>query len=160
MKSLLLIINIAVLIASCSLMSNSDSELRKVSDGLETLLDELPQVDGFDTIKTVQQEFSHTEYNLTCYYARANVALGAPISAPEALDSYTGALAAQGWVLEKNQHQSTRVLSKGSNALIVINLGEPGVELKNEVDIEKLGQIYKGLIFIRLDYMLPPRAEC
>jgi hypothetical protein len=32
--------------------------------------------------------------------------------------------------------------------------------LKNEVDIEKLGQMYKGLIFIRLDYMLPTRDEC
>ena len=153
----LLIISIAFLIGSCGLL---DKSLEEATVSLELAIDRLPKLEGFETIKINQEAFSHTEYGLTCYYARANIALGSSLPASDALEQYVEALQSQGWTPIGKQYQQTKTLVLGSNSLIEVYLGEPGIELKDDIDLEKLNQIYQSILFISLDYMLPNSTEC
>ena len=158
--SRLLIICIAFLSVSCVLLGQPDDTLEEATVGLELAVDQLPQLEGFETIKVIQEAFSHTEYGMTCYYARASIAVGASLPAPEALDQYVEALQSQGWVLTGTQYQQTKSLVLGSNSLIEIYFGEPGIELKDEIDLDELNRTYQSTLFIRLDYMMPNMDDC
>jgi hypothetical protein len=152
--------SIAFLIVSCVLLDKSDDTLEEAKIGLELAVDQLPKLDGFKTIKINQEAFSHTEYGLTCDYARANIAIGSSLPASDALDQYVEALQSDGWTLKKNQYQQTKSLAQGSNSLIVVYFGEPTIELKDDIDLERLKRSYQSIMFIRLDYMLPNSNEC
>ena len=156
----LLLISIAVLIGSCGLLDKQDNALEEVKVDLELAIDQVPKLEGFETIKINQEAFSHTEYGLTCYYARASIAIGSSLPASDALEQYVEALQSQGWTPIGKQYQQTKTLVLGSNSLIEVYLGEPGIELKDDIDLKKLEQSYQGILFMRLDYMLPNSTEC
>ena len=156
----LLLISIAFLIGSCGLLDKQDHALEEAKVDLELAIDQLPKLEGFETIKINQEAFSHTEYGLTCYYARASIAIGSSLPASDALEQYVEALQSQGWTPIGKQYQQTKTLVLGSNSLIEVYLGEPGIELKDDIDLEKLKQSYQGILFMRLDYMLPNSTEC
>jgi hypothetical protein len=158
--SRLLIVSIAFLSVSCGLLSKSYDTLDEAKDGMEQAVEQLPQLDSFETIKINQRVFSHTAYGLTCNYARASIAVGSSLPAPDALDQYVEALQAQGWTLTGTQYQQTKSLVVGSNSLVVIHFGYPAIELKDEIDLDELNQTYQSILYIRVDYMLPTRDEC
>jgi len=114
------------------------------------------------SVKIVYQEF-HSDENEDgpiCYYARAFVIVGTLLPETQALDTYTEKTQSLGWTPEGRQYEISRILIRGVNDRIVIGSGEPGVDIKDALDYDKLRETYRSIIFVRLDYMLPSRDEC
>ena len=149
---------IAILL--CSTVSCARSQRREARAGLDAAVTQLPKPAGFDTIKVVYREFRSTEYERKCFYARAYVIIGSSLPEVEALDVYVEKLEALGWVPREKQYKTTRVLRRGTHERIVIELGQPGVDIKDAVDYAQLRNTYPTIIFVRVDFMLPSRDEC
>ncbi len=163
MKRLILSL-IAISLLSLSLFGvlqiNSQWKKSQVHTGLEKLVNQLPTLETIDTPEVTYQEFSKSEYGLTCYYGRAYVILGTQQPLSEVLEAYLEELYVQGWHPEGYQYANTKILIRDDNDRLVISLTEPTIAIQDQTNYAKLKRVYKGIIFIRIDYMLPGRQEC
>ncbi len=132
---------------------------QEVKSGLEKLIDQLPEAENFDVVNIVRQEFSSSAYGITCYYARAYVIVGTPLSEVEALDSYTEKLHLQGWLPEGKQYETAKVVHRGVHDRVVVSSVKPDL-IDNAIDYTQLKGTYRSVIFIGLDYMFPSRDAC
>lgn len=139
---------------------NSQWKKSQVYSGVEELVNQLPTLETIDTLDVTYQEFSQSEYGLTCYYSRAYVTLGTQQPSSEVLEAYLEKLYVQGWHPEGNQYANTKTLIRYDNDRLVISLTKPAIVLQNQTNYAKLKQSYKAIIFIRIDYMVPSRQEC
>lgn len=148
------------LITACSNPINSSLNYQRARSGLEKLMTQLPQPEGFNVIKVIQQEFSDTAGGTTCNYARAHLVIGTSMLETEALDIYEQNLKTLNWISREQQYKTSRALYYGNNGRIVVRSGEPGVDVKDAVDYEQLRKTYQSVIFVRIDYMVPNREMC
>ena len=162
MKRPLWVLGIPLLLLTLVTCAQQISHLLKQQEaraGLDTLITQLPELADFDAVKIVRFEFSDTAYGKTCYYARSYVILGSSLSEAEALTIYARRLQTLGWV-PRDEPYDTSVLYGGLSALAIVTSGEPGADIKDALDYNQLRRIYRSVIFVRLDYMLPSRKEC
>jgi hypothetical protein len=141
-------------------VSCAQPQRREARAGLDAAVAQLPEPAGFDVIKVVYREFRSTEYERKCFYATAYVIIGSSLPELEALDVYAEDLQPLGWAPRDEQYNTTRVLRRGTYERIVIELGEPGVDIRDAVDYVQLRATSPTVIFVRLDFMLPSRDEC
>jgi hypothetical protein len=149
-----------IVVLLCLVLSCAGTELRKARSGAEASVAQLPDLAGFDRIKTVFREYPFTAYGDTCYYGTAHVIIGSSHSEADALDVYSRRLAVHGWVPEGKQYDDTRTLIRGAHERIVVRFGEPGVEIKDAVDYAQLRANYVSVVFVRLVFILPRRDGC
>src|SRR5574341_414748 len=93
------------LMVACVQQINHLLKQQEARAGLEELIAELPQIDGFDTIRIVNFDSSFTAYGKTCYYAIDYLVIGSTLSEREALDVYTERLKSSGWKSEDRQYE-------------------------------------------------------
>ena len=165
MKHLLWLTAIAVLLCVLVLLVQQVGHLqrqREARAGLDVVIAELPKPAGFDMIKIVYQEFYDDEHGSgpVCYYARAYIITGSSMSESDALATYAQSLQLQGWALEGEQYKTERGLIRGANERVVAHSGDPGVDIEDALDYAKLKEVYRSLIFVRVDYMIPSRDQC
>lgn len=147
-------------LTNCTLLEKR-AQQRKARQGLESLVaQDLPNLDQFELVKTVSLDFSMTAYGMTCYYARDYLIMGTSLPESEALEHYVEGLLPLSWTKEGEQYLTSKILIHGQNARIVVSHGEPGVDVDDAVDFERLSDIYQSILFVRVDYMLPARDGC
>lgn len=145
-------------ISSCVLLESE--EQRQARAGLKVAVEELPQISGFETVKTINEEFRSEEGEGRCYYARAHIIMGTSLPEIEALDAYVKALQSLGWVPSHKQYERARALKRGVHELIVVYSGEPGIETRDAVDYGHLRSIYRAVVFVTLNFEVPARDGC
>ena len=142
-----------------------EAELDQAKAGLDKAVAELPQYEQLDLVHSAELRWPHTEYRETCAYARAYFVFGTQLPVSDVLDMYTRELQTLGWVLETSPRErsymaSTRSFIRGDHELLVIETGRPGFAIEQDINYEKLRNIYASLPTIRIDYILPQREEC
>ncbi len=120
----------------------------QVHTGVEELISQLPTLETIDTLDVTYQEFSQSEYGLTCHYGRAYVILGTQQPLSEVLEAYLEKLYVQGWHPEGHQYANTKILIRYDNDRLVISLTEPTIVIQDQTNYAKLKRVYKGTIFI------------
>jgi hypothetical protein len=149
-----------ITILLCLVLSCAGTELRKARSGAEASVAQLPDLPGFDRIKTVFREYPSTVYGSGCYYGAAYVIIGSALPERDAITLYARKIRSLGWIDEGKQYDAERSLIRGAHERIVVRYGEPDVEIKDAVDYAQLRANYVSVIFVRLVFMLPGRDGC
>jgi len=148
------------LLMACAQQRSDEAMVEQARIGLDTALSQMPNLPEFVTVDTIAFQFSRTEHEQTCYYARGYLVLGASLQAAQALDLYVESLRLSGWDLDTRQYETSRLLSRGNNEWMEVRFGEPGVDIEAQIDYEQIQRTYNSVIFVRLDYVLPSVGNC
>lgn len=148
------------LLISCAQQRSEEAMVQQARVSLDTALTQMPSIREFVTIDTMAFQYSRTEGDQTCYYARGYIMLGSSLQTEQALDLYVENLRLSGWELSPRQYDISRLLWRGSNERIEVWFGEPGVDIENHIDYEQAQQDHISVIFVRLDYVLPTVENC
>lgn len=136
--------------------------LRQARAGLDAAMAQLPEPDGFSVLTVVVEEFDRTWDQQKCYYAKALVAIGTDLSDEDAMQGYTEALAAQGWVAQPDHGTliSTEVLHRSEYERISVYTGAPGPIIESDERYRQVKDLYSTVVTLVYAYCLPSRAEC
>lgn len=151
------------LVASCNNRVEDIQKEQQAVAGAQQTSDSLPKSKEFEKITMVRVKMSpvyDTEIGQPCYYGRIYTIMGSALSEQEALELYTQELEGTGWLAEGRQYVTARGFSRGTNAYAAVYYGDPGVDIEAAADYTSLRRVYKSLIFVRVDYMIPRRQGC
>ena len=139
----------------------SKSFQQEARQGLDQVVaNDLPSLEGFETIKVASFDLSDTVYGDTCYYARDFLILGGSLTEAEALDRYAAKLESSGWMPKGKQYPTSKGFKYGDHAITVARIGDLDPGLRDYVDYEQLRKTYPSIIFVRVEFMLPHREGC
>lgn len=145
----------------CLFLSCTSPKLHQASAKADATVALLPELAGFDTVKTINHSFSYGAYGGTCYYGRVYVIVGTDLPEKQALAEYVESLQSSGWSLAGQQFDTERLLIRGTNERIVLRSDdEPDVDIADALDYDLLRAEYRNLIFITLDHIVPAREGC
>ena len=139
----------------------SKSLQREARQGLDRIVaNELPTLNGFDTIEVASFDSSDTVYGETCYYAGDFLILGGSLAEAEALDRYAAKLESSGWIPRTRQYPTSKVFMYRDHVQMNVRTGDLDPGLRDYVDYKQLGKTYSSILFIRISFMLPTREDC
>jgi hypothetical protein len=156
------------LLSGCAYLAEQQriqAELKHAKAELDKAIAQLPHFEQFDLVHQMELQWSRTEHNQTCNYARAYRIFGTQLPVPDILELYTQQLQALGWTLKAGPNEQSfmhwsRIFIRGNHERLVISTGEPGFGIRQEIDYEQLRNAYANLAVIRIEYMLPQREGC
>ena len=151
---------VMVSMLSCFVISCTPLRLQQVREGLSRTVSELPQSDDFTIVTVLSGEFYDTFGGTTCYYAGASIAVGSRLPASTAWDIYIDELQSQGWVLEQDDMQRTKVLVRGRNERMSVRSDPPGWEMELEESYQRAQTAYPTFVYLIVKYFLPSREDC
>ncbi|WP_420632071.1 hypothetical protein [Candidatus Leptofilum sp.] len=115
----------------------------------------LPKVNDSEVVGILPEEFG-SPVGRTCFYARDYFVLGfSSLSTEAAMEEYEKQLRMLEW-----QKRGSVYIYGANLKLEVIAFDVPVINYHKIVDYEELRNTYKGVLTIRLDYVLPDRATC
>ncbi len=139
----------------------SKSLQREARQSLEQVVaNELPTLDGFDTIEVASFDSSDTVYGGTCYYAGDFLILGGSLAEAKALDRYAAKLESSGWIPRERQYPTSKVFMYRDHVQMNVRTGDLDPGLRDYVDYVQLRKTYPSIIFLRISFMLPNREDC
>jgi hypothetical protein len=153
MKRLLELVVIVVLL--CVVVSCNHQKWQEVRTGLNTSLDQLPKLPGFETVTTLRGESSMKG----CYYAETRVVLGTSLPEKEALDVYVDELESLGWIANERQYERERVLKRGTQERIRVTT-YLGLSVETDENYIKAKDAYPTIISVSLTFYVPQRDGC
>jgi hypothetical protein len=145
---------------SCFVIACTPLKLLQVREGLNETISELPQSEDFKIITTLSGEFYDSSGGVTCHWAGANVAVGTPLAAGNALEAYIEELQAQGWVLERNDMRGTNLLVRGKHEVLWVAMGPPSLTMELEDSYQMAQSRYSTFLHPTVQYYLPGWEEC
>ncbi len=149
------------LIVACDDPISQFVKKSQTKSGLDAAMAQLPGAPLFEVVKSVTFEYVESEpgFGPDYYLARGYVIFGSSLPEQDALNTYFQKVQALGWVPRREQYTNSKVLRRASNELMEIYIGNPGVDINDTVDYALVRVRYKGVIFVRVDYMVPPPTE-
>lgn len=115
----------------------------------------LPQVNNSEMVGILSEEFGAPVGN-KCFFARDYLVLAfSALSTEVAMEEYKKQLVILGW------KKGVALYQYGDNLNLDISANDvPIISLAKTVDYEMLRNTYKGVLTIRIDYILPDRSTC
>jgi len=152
----------ATILIGCGPTISQEQQL-KARSGLDLAVAQIPEMEGFTNLKVVYQEFYDSEHGngKVCYYARAFFVIGSSFSKTEAPLAYAQRFQSLGlgWIAREDPFEPT-VMFRGDNEVAIVTSNKPDYVVHDAVDYTRMEKIYVSIIFLRLEYQLPSRAEC
>jgi hypothetical protein len=149
-----------LLLCVTSSCTPSQQRLQQARSGLDTAIAQLPSSAEFTVVAIIPEEFSSTDYGKTCYYAQANIAVGTALPGTDALATYVNELTLQGWVVERDNLDRSRVLVRGEHERIAVSLDGPGWIIERDEDYQHARDTFPIFLYISVTYILPSRENC
>lgn len=147
-------------IAMCLAVSCTPLKLQQVSDGLNQTLAALSYPYGFTTVASESGADYRNFGNVTCYTAGANIAVGNQLPVGTAFEIYVRHLLTQGWELERDDMERTRILNRGDKERVSVSSGPANWMMKMNEDFQEAQGDYASFIYLTFYYFLPSREHC
>lgn len=127
--------------------------------GLDLVLNELPDLEAYKTIKTVSFDSSREGSTTTCYYATDYLIIGTSLPELVARETYIEVLQSMGWEPGWKEPLPTRLTDK-KNTIIQVTAGDPVPLIRHAVNYDEIRKTYQSIIYLRVDYMIPNTGDC
>ncbi len=144
---------------AASALACAPIRLWQVRAQLMTMLEQLPQPDGFHVVAIVQGAVPRHWGEQTCYIAQALVAVGTDLLPDEALSLYVQALVAQDWVLQQHD-EDMAYLTRGEREWVSIRTGVAGPIMASDASYRKEKDRFRTFIHLSQSLLFPSRAAC
>jgi len=147
--------------AACSYPLTYVQDKYTAEAGLSRDLSELPVLPEFKIITTIQNQYEELQRSgIICFLSRGHAVLGSALPPSDAIEKYYGYVQKLGWQPRKEQYPNSRVLHRGKNELMVIDILQPGVEVRDAINYEELLRKYRSIVFVRIDFNVPANEDC
>lgn len=124
-------------------------------------LSELPMLPEFARVTTVRRQYENIQRSgRICFLSRGHIVLGSWLPQSDALEMYYEEVQKLGWQPRKEQYPNSRVLHRAKNELMVIDILQPGVEVRDAINYAELLRKYSSVVFVGIDYNVPANEDC
>jgi len=136
------------------------TRLKQAQKGLAATIAGLPEGSKFSIAASISGKDYDTDYEVTCYWSSASIAVGTHLPKEEALVAYIQELQRQGWTIWRDRHETEKSLIRGEYEEITVSSDPLGWQLKENEDYKSAQEAYPTFLRVSVQYFLPSRKDC